>query len=111
MMAVQRPSLRGSGGLGPSSTCLLQCPAPKALSVCTHSHTLTSANSNTIDMDVLTYDLMSVLNVIVIYMPCPLLRTGAAIRHCDVERGWLEPDLYNCTSPPFVELNAAVCVE
>lgn len=34
---------------------------------------------------------------------------GAAIRHCDVERGWLEPELYNCTSPPFVELNAAVC--
>lgn len=34
--------------------------------------------------------------------------TGAAIRHCDVERGWLEPDLYNCTSPPFVELNIAV---
>lgn len=33
---------------------------------------------------------------------------GAAIRHCDGERGWLEPDLYNCTSPPFVELNAAV---
>lgn len=36
------------------------------------------------------------------------LFTGAAIRHCDVERGWLEPDLYNCTSPPFVELNIAV---
>uniref|UniRef100_A0A8D0CUI8 Cadherin EGF LAG seven-pass G-type receptor 3 n=1 Tax=Sander lucioperca TaxID=283035 RepID=A0A8D0CUI8_SANLU len=28
--------------------------------------------------------------------------------HCDLERGWLEPDLYNCTSPPFVELNAAL---
>ena len=34
---------------------------------------------------------------------------GAAIRHCDQERGWLEPDLYNCTSPPFVELNIPVC--
>ncbi|KAM7412298.1 hypothetical protein PAMA_021990 [Pampus argenteus] len=33
---------------------------------------------------------------------------GAAIRHCDAERGWLEPDLYNCTSPTFVELNAAL---
>uniref|UniRef100_A0A3P8T4D3 Cadherin EGF LAG seven-pass G-type receptor 3 n=1 Tax=Amphiprion percula TaxID=161767 RepID=A0A3P8T4D3_AMPPE len=45
-------------------------------------------------------------------VPCPkgsfILLTGAAIRHCDVERGWLEPDLYNCTSPPFVELNAAL---
>uniref|UniRef100_A0A8C3G9E0 Cadherin EGF LAG seven-pass G-type receptor 3 n=1 Tax=Cyclopterus lumpus TaxID=8103 RepID=A0A8C3G9E0_CYCLU len=49
-------------------------------------------------------------------VPCPkgsvgpytLRHIGAAIRHCDVERGWLEPDLYNCTSPPFVELNAAL---
>uniref|UniRef100_A0AAQ5WYN7 Cadherin, EGF LAG seven-pass G-type receptor 3 n=1 Tax=Amphiprion ocellaris TaxID=80972 RepID=A0AAQ5WYN7_AMPOC len=40
-------------------------------------------------------------------VPCPKGSVGAAIRHCDVERGWLEPDLYNCTSPPFVELNAA----
>lgn len=37
-----------------------------------------------------------------------LLFAGAAIRHCDAERGWLEPDLCNCTSPPFVELSAAV---
>ncbi|XP_034000929.1 cadherin EGF LAG seven-pass G-type receptor 3 isoform X2 [Trematomus bernacchii] len=42
-------------------------------------------------------------------VPCPKGSVGAAIRHCDAERGWLEPDLYNCTSPPFVELNAAVC--
>uniref|UniRef100_A0A3B3UW61 Cadherin EGF LAG seven-pass G-type receptor 3 n=1 Tax=Poecilia latipinna TaxID=48699 RepID=A0A3B3UW61_9TELE len=47
-------------------------------------------------------------------VPCPkgslpfLPPSGAAIRHCDVERGWLEPDLYNCTSPPFVELNIAL---
>uniref|UniRef100_H3D3A2 Cadherin EGF LAG seven-pass G-type receptor 3 n=1 Tax=Tetraodon nigroviridis TaxID=99883 RepID=H3D3A2_TETNG len=39
---------------------------------------------------------------------CPKGSVGAAIRHCDVERGWLEPELYNCTSPPFVELNAAL---
>lgn len=39
MMAARRPSLRGSGGLGPSSTCLPQCPALKALSVRTHTHT------------------------------------------------------------------------
>ncbi|XP_051913284.1 cadherin EGF LAG seven-pass G-type receptor 3 isoform X2 [Hippocampus zosterae] len=41
-------------------------------------------------------------------VPCPKGSVGAAIRHCDVERGWMEPDLYNCTSPPFVELNAAL---
>ncbi|XP_041858937.1 cadherin EGF LAG seven-pass G-type receptor 3 [Melanotaenia boesemani] len=39
---------------------------------------------------------------------CPKGSVGAAIRHCDVERGWLEPDLYNCTSPPFVELGVAL---
>ncbi|KAJ0064549.1 hypothetical protein NL108_009741, partial [Boleophthalmus pectinirostris] len=41
-------------------------------------------------------------------VPCPKGSVGAAIRHCDVERGWLEPDLYNCTSPAFVELNTAL---
>uniref|UniRef100_A0A3Q3JKS0 Cadherin, EGF LAG seven-pass G-type receptor 3 n=1 Tax=Monopterus albus TaxID=43700 RepID=A0A3Q3JKS0_MONAL len=41
-------------------------------------------------------------------VPCPKGSVGAAIRHCDEERGWLEPDLYNCTSPPFVELSAAL---
>ncbi|CAJ1055482.1 cadherin EGF LAG seven-pass G-type receptor 3 [Xyrichtys novacula] len=41
-------------------------------------------------------------------VPCPKGSVGAAIRHCDIERGWLEPDLYNCTSPPFVDLNAAL---
>ncbi|KAI1892191.1 hypothetical protein AGOR_G00130780 [Albula goreensis] len=41
-------------------------------------------------------------------VPCPKGSVGAAIRHCDVERGWLDPDLFNCTSPPFVELNAAL---
>uniref|UniRef100_A0A8C6SKB1 Cadherin, EGF LAG seven-pass G-type receptor 3 n=1 Tax=Neogobius melanostomus TaxID=47308 RepID=A0A8C6SKB1_9GOBI len=41
-------------------------------------------------------------------VPCPKGSVGAAIRHCDVERGWMEPDLYNCTSPPFVELNVAL---
>uniref|UniRef100_A0A3B3SWI4 Cadherin EGF LAG seven-pass G-type receptor 3 n=1 Tax=Paramormyrops kingsleyae TaxID=1676925 RepID=A0A3B3SWI4_9TELE len=34
-----------------------------------------------------------------------------AIRHCDPERGWLVPDLFNCTSPSFVELNALESVE
>uniref|UniRef100_A0A669CZ10 Cadherin EGF LAG seven-pass G-type receptor 3 n=1 Tax=Oreochromis niloticus TaxID=8128 RepID=A0A669CZ10_ORENI len=44
-------------------------------------------------------------------VPCPKGSVGAAIRHCDVERGWLEPDLYNCTSPPFVELSALDSLE
>uniref|UniRef100_A0A8V1AF49 Cadherin EGF LAG seven-pass G-type receptor 3 n=1 Tax=Gallus gallus TaxID=9031 RepID=A0A8V1AF49_CHICK len=30
---------------------------------------------------------------------------GAAVRHCDEEKGWLEPDLFNCTSPAFKELS------
>ncbi|KAI4532450.1 hypothetical protein MG293_017715 [Ovis ammon polii] len=30
---------------------------------------------------------------------------GAAVRLCDEDRGWLEPDLFNCTSPAFRELN------
>uniref|UniRef100_A0A8C1TDI3 Cadherin, EGF LAG seven-pass G-type receptor 3 n=1 Tax=Cyprinus carpio TaxID=7962 RepID=A0A8C1TDI3_CYPCA len=41
-------------------------------------------------------------------VPCPKGSVGTAIRHCDGERGWLDPDLYNCTSPPFVELNTAL---
>lgn len=31
--------------------------------------------------------------------------SGAAVRHCDEEKGWLEPDLFNCTSPAFKELS------
>ncbi|XP_039201512.1 cadherin EGF LAG seven-pass G-type receptor 3 isoform X1 [Crotalus tigris] len=43
-------------------------------------------------------------------LPCPkgslgLRGTGAAVRYCDQERGWLEPDLFNCTSPAFKELS------
>lgn len=37
-----------------------------------------------------------------------LLVLGAAIRHCDEEKGWLEPDLFNCTSPAFKELSMLV---
>ncbi|XP_029453376.1 LOW QUALITY PROTEIN: cadherin EGF LAG seven-pass G-type receptor 3 [Rhinatrema bivittatum] len=39
-------------------------------------------------------------------VPCPKGSLGAAFRHCDEEKGWLEPDLFNCTSPPFTELSA-----
>ncbi|XP_043374581.1 cadherin EGF LAG seven-pass G-type receptor 3 [Dermochelys coriacea] len=38
-------------------------------------------------------------------VPCPKGSLGAAIRHCDEERGWLEPNLFNCTSPAFKELS------
>ncbi|XP_030062620.1 cadherin EGF LAG seven-pass G-type receptor 3 [Microcaecilia unicolor] len=38
-------------------------------------------------------------------VPCPKGSLGVAFRHCDEEKGWLEPDLFNCTSPPFTELS------
>ncbi|KAM4821570.1 cadherin EGF LAG seven-pass G-type receptor 3 isoform 2-T2 [Thomomys bottae] len=43
-------------------------------------------------------------------VPCPrgalgLRGTGTAVRLCDEEHGWLEPDLFNCTSPAFRELS------
>ncbi|XP_036288227.1 cadherin EGF LAG seven-pass G-type receptor 3 isoform X1 [Pipistrellus kuhlii] len=42
-------------------------------------------------------------------VPCPrgalgLRGAGAAVRLCDEDQGWLEPDLFNCTSPAFREL-------
>ncbi|XP_075403418.1 cadherin EGF LAG seven-pass G-type receptor 3 [Tenrec ecaudatus] len=38
-------------------------------------------------------------------VPCPRGALGAAMRLCDEDRGWLEPDLFNCTSPTFRELS------
>ncbi|XP_010072904.1 PREDICTED: cadherin EGF LAG seven-pass G-type receptor 3-like, partial [Pterocles gutturalis] len=38
------------------------------------------------------------------YQLIPVI-AGAAVRHCDEEKGWLEPDLFNCTSPAFKELS------
>ncbi|XP_017658689.1 cadherin EGF LAG seven-pass G-type receptor 3 isoform X2 [Nannospalax galili] len=43
-------------------------------------------------------------------VPCPrgalgLRGAGAAVRLCDEDQGWLEPDLFNCTSPAFRELS------
>ncbi|XP_053785575.1 cadherin EGF LAG seven-pass G-type receptor 3 isoform X1 [Desmodus rotundus] len=43
-------------------------------------------------------------------VPCPrgalgLRGTGTAVRLCDEDQGWLEPDLFNCTSPAFRELS------
>ncbi|MEE6524373.1 hypothetical protein FKM82_023807, partial [Ascaphus truei] len=35
---------------------------------------------------------------------CPRGSTGTAVRHCDEHRGWLSPNLSNCTSLPFLPL-------
>uniref|UniRef100_A0A8C9K3T4 Cadherin EGF LAG seven-pass G-type receptor 1 n=1 Tax=Panthera tigris altaica TaxID=74533 RepID=A0A8C9K3T4_PANTA len=39
---------------------------------------------------------------------CPKGSTGNAVRHCSGEKGWLPPDLFNCTTISFVELKAMV---
>uniref|UniRef100_A0ABI8A8C3 Cadherin EGF LAG seven-pass G-type receptor 1 n=1 Tax=Felis catus TaxID=9685 RepID=A0ABI8A8C3_FELCA len=39
---------------------------------------------------------------------CPKGSTGNAVRHCSGEKGWLPPDLFNCTTVSFVELKAMV---
>ncbi|XP_030680780.1 cadherin EGF LAG seven-pass G-type receptor 2 isoform X2 [Nomascus leucogenys] len=36
--------------------------------------------------------------------PCPKGSFGTAVRHCDEHRGWLPPNLFNCTSITFSEL-------
>ncbi|KAK2494566.1 hypothetical protein MC885_008067 [Smutsia gigantea] len=36
--------------------------------------------------------------------PCPRGSFGTAVRHCDEHRGWLPPNLFNCTSVTFSEL-------
>uniref|UniRef100_A0A8C1D163 Cadherin EGF LAG seven-pass G-type receptor 2 n=1 Tax=Cyprinus carpio carpio TaxID=630221 RepID=A0A8C1D163_CYPCA len=35
---------------------------------------------------------------------CPRGSLGTAIRHCDEHKGWLSPNLFNCTSVSFSEL-------
>lgn len=35
--------------------------------------------------------------------------SGTAIRHCDEHKGWLPPNLFNCTSVTFSKLKALVC--
>ncbi|XP_030634210.1 cadherin EGF LAG seven-pass G-type receptor 2 [Chanos chanos] len=37
-------------------------------------------------------------------VPCPKGSTGTAIRHCDEHKGWLPPNLFNCTSVTFTKL-------
>ncbi|XP_074833686.1 cadherin EGF LAG seven-pass G-type receptor 2 isoform X2 [Carettochelys insculpta] len=38
--------------------------------------------------------------------PCPRGSLGTAVRHCDEHRGWLAPNLFNCTSLPFARLRS-----
>ncbi|NWR73985.1 CELR1 protein, partial [Centropus unirufus] len=37
-------------------------------------------------------------------VPCPKGSVGNAVRHCNIEKGWLPPDLFNCTTNTFVDL-------
>ncbi|KAM4587775.1 cadherin EGF LAG seven-pass G-type receptor 2 isoform 1-T1 [Odontesthes bonariensis] len=37
---------------------------------------------------------------------CPKGTVGTAIRHCDEHKGWLPPNLFNCTSAAFIKLKA-----
>ncbi|KAM9311041.1 cadherin EGF LAG seven-pass G-type receptor 1 [Gastrophryne carolinensis] len=37
-------------------------------------------------------------------VPCPKGSVGNAIRHCNEEKGWLPPELFNCTTLTFMEL-------
>uniref|UniRef100_A0A8C3TIL7 Cadherin EGF LAG seven-pass G-type receptor 1 n=1 Tax=Chelydra serpentina TaxID=8475 RepID=A0A8C3TIL7_CHESE len=37
-------------------------------------------------------------------VPCPKGSVGNAVRHCNSEKGWLPPELFNCTTVTFVDL-------
>ncbi|XP_034022451.1 cadherin EGF LAG seven-pass G-type receptor 2 isoform X2 [Thalassophryne amazonica] len=37
-------------------------------------------------------------------VPCPKGSLGTAVRHCDEHKGWLPPNLFNCTSVTFTKL-------
>uniref|UniRef100_A0A3B3WL83 Cadherin EGF LAG seven-pass G-type receptor 2 n=1 Tax=Poecilia mexicana TaxID=48701 RepID=A0A3B3WL83_9TELE len=39
-------------------------------------------------------------------VPCPRGSVGTAIRHCDEHKGWLPPNLFNCTSVTFSKLKS-----
>ncbi|XP_062842208.1 cadherin EGF LAG seven-pass G-type receptor 2 [Trichomycterus rosablanca] len=41
-------------------------------------------------------------------VPCPKGSMGTAVRHCDEHKGWLPPDLFNCTSITFSKLKPLV---
>jgi len=38
----------------------------------------------------------------------PSLLLGNAVRHCSGEKGWLPPELFNCTTVSFIDLKAMV---
>lgn len=37
-----------------------------------------------------------------------LFPSGNAVRHCNIEKGWLPPELFNCTTNTFVDLKIMV---
>uniref|UniRef100_A0A803T343 Cadherin EGF LAG seven-pass G-type receptor 1 n=1 Tax=Anolis carolinensis TaxID=28377 RepID=A0A803T343_ANOCA len=37
-------------------------------------------------------------------VPCPKGSVGNAVRHCNSEKGWLPPELFNCTTVGFMDL-------
>lgn len=39
---------------------------------------------------------------------CVSFLTGTAIRHCSDEKGWLLPELFNCTAVTFAHLKKLV---
>ncbi|XP_029473103.1 cadherin EGF LAG seven-pass G-type receptor 1 isoform X2 [Rhinatrema bivittatum] len=41
-------------------------------------------------------------------VPCPRGSIGNAIRHCSEDKGWLPPELFNCTTVTFVELKTMI---
>lgn len=53
-----------------------------------------------------------------LFLSCSLMQSlplslpsspGTAIRHCDEHKGWLPPNLFNCTSTTFSKLKLLVC--
>lgn len=56
----------------------------------------------------LSYSLRLISHLMTLYLSLSSI-TGTAIRHCDEHRGWLPPNLFNCTSVTFSKLKALVC--
>ncbi|MFT7804338.1 cadherin EGF LAG seven-pass G-type receptor 2 [Arapaima gigas] len=44
-------------------------------------------------------------------MPCPKGSIGTAIRHCDEHKGWLPPNIFNCTSLTFAGLKTLLAAD
>ncbi len=47
---------------------------------------------------------LNVMNILIALYLC----AGTAIRHCDEHKGWLSPNLFNCTSVSFSKLKTLV---